>query len=829
MKREYGIILLPNSGGRSLPALCVSQGWVRVREDAARREGPEEANPLLERLFDLQEEAQAEERGVFSSSPLPSEAEVHTEYEVSDAKALVDKHRHQPLDAIVERVISGDRLLVRLLLSPTHHLQTLIAVAGIRTPSTRRVNSDGVELSPAEPFGDQAHGYVETRLLQRRVSVTLVGFSDQGQLIGSVVHPNGNIAHYLVQAGLGRCNDLHSVLLKGEMSALREAERAARYERKGIFKDTVTKPPTNRPVVECVVSRIINGDTLMVRTKAGHEKRISFSSVRQPKPSDPKQAPFAADAKEFLRKKLIGKHVTVTIDGKKPATEGFEEREVATVTLHGRNVTWSLLEAGYASVIRHRRDDDDRAADYDELLSAEELAQRRKEGMWTDKTPPPRRPLVDYSETLQKAKMKASVMRREGCFAGVVDFVKSGSRFTVLLPRDNAKLTFVLSGVRVPRSARNPEEASEPFGQEAHEFANRRLMQRDVSIYVDGTDKVGGFTGTLFVSGHNFAAELLKEGFATIHEYSVDQCRESHALYAAEGAAAKARKGLWHDWDPSKDIKEEEEQQRQRQQEENGQLSLNGNGLVEASAPERQVQYYNVTVTHVDPECRIKLQIIGDETQRLTAMMDDFRRYHMSGDAVRQAQNASDTPRVNQLVSAKFSEDDQWYRARVQRNNRMFESAQVVYVDYGNVEEVPWRSLRALPAAFGLDKLPAQAVDCGLSLVQLPPHNDYTADAIALLAQLTFNKPLVANRDAVVSNGKAWHVTLLDPAAAHDLNHSINAELVREGLAMAVRKPRAAWEKSASALESLRHLHSVEEEAKTERRGMWEYGDITED
>lgn len=817
MKREYGIILLPNSGGRSLPDLCVSEGWVRVRDDAARREGSDEPNELLDKLFHLQERAQAEEKGVFSPPPLPSQAEIETDYELVNAKALVETLGREPVEGIVERVITGDRLLLRLLLSASNHLQTLLAVAGIRTPSTRRVNADGVEISPAEPFGEQAHAFVEARLLQRRVSVTLVGFTDQGQLIGSVVHPKGNIAHYVLEAGLGRCNDLHSVLLKGEMTALRETERLARYEQKGIFKGVASKQPAARPVTDYIVSRVISADTLMVRNRAGEEKRISFSSVRQPKPSDPKQAPFVADAKEFLRKKLIGKHVKVAVDGKKPATEGFEERDVATVTINDTNVTFSLVEAGYASVIRHRRDDDDRSPDYDELVAAEELAQKKKEGIWSDKTPKQRN-IVDYSESLQKAKVQASVLQRQRRVPGVVDFVKSGSRFTILLARESAKLTLVLSGIRAPRSARNPDEASEPFGQEAHTFASRRCMQREVEIDVETTDKVGGFIGSLYINRENFAKSLLEEGLATVHPYSAEQSGHASELYAAEEKAKAARRGLWHDWDPSKDVEEQDK--------ENGDLGQSPESVDEASVPQRQVQYHNVTVTHIDPECRLKMQLIGEGTQVLAAMMNDFRKYHASPAAGQSS--ITPPPKSGTLVSAKFSEDVQWYRAKVRRNNREAQTSEVFYLDYGNVEDVPWKDLRPLPPQFSLQHLKPQALDSTLSLLQFPTAQDYTLDAIALIGHLTFNKQLVANRDAVAADG-TWHVTLLDPATSNNLNESINAEIVSEGLAMATRKPRAVWERSAAAQKTLQQLQELEEEAKRERRGMWEYGDITED
>ena len=37
-----------------------------------------------------------------------------------------------------------------------------------------------------------------------------------------------------------------------------------------------------------------------------------------------------------------------------------------------RNIAEQLIEKGLASVVRHRRDDEDRAPDYDKLIAAEQ-------------------------------------------------------------------------------------------------------------------------------------------------------------------------------------------------------------------------------------------------------------------------------------------------------------------------------------------------------------------------------------------------------------------------------------------------------------------------
>ena len=47
--------------------------------------------------------------------------------------------------------------------------------------------------------------------------------------------------------------------------------------------------------------------------------------------SDPKQAHYAIEAREFLRKRLIGKHVKVQVDYIRPRDGEYEERESVTI------------------------------------------------------------------------------------------------------------------------------------------------------------------------------------------------------------------------------------------------------------------------------------------------------------------------------------------------------------------------------------------------------------------------------------------------------------------------------------------------------------------
>lgn len=149
-------------------------------------------------------------------------------------------------------------------------------IAGIRCP-----RSDGNEAG--EEFGEEAKNFVEFRLLQRTVHVELLGLTPQSQLIGIVSHPRGNIAEHLLLEGLARCDDFHSTLLGARMARLRAAEKRAKDERLKMWKGHVVKKLDNTNSFDAVVLRIIWADQLIIRNKAGQEKKVSLSSIRGPK------------------------------------------------------------------------------------------------------------------------------------------------------------------------------------------------------------------------------------------------------------------------------------------------------------------------------------------------------------------------------------------------------------------------------------------------------------------------------------------------------------------------------------------------------------------
>ncbi|XP_042312715.1 tudor domain-containing protein 1 isoform X2 [Sceloporus undulatus] len=108
------------------------------------------------------------------------------------------------------------------------------------------------------------------------------------------------------------------------------------------------------------------------------------------------------------------------------------------------------------------------------------------------------------------------------------------------------------------------------------------------------------------------------------------------------------------------------------------------------------------------------------------------------------------------LCCAYFSDDGRWYRALV-KNAASVEVCQVLFVDYGNCEEVTMDNIRPISATFM--KLPFQAVKCGLSGVR-PVNDEWTKEATTTLQTFIAGKKLQAKVVSLINNSA--EVELID-------------------------------------------------------------------
>ena len=195
----------------------LSEGLVKLRPRSVKNATD---TGTYQRLVLLDEKAQEERRGLHSADPASAHVRDLT-WSLDDPKEFLDQHR-SPLNGIVESIRDGNT--VRCLLVPNYHLVS-IQLTGITCPTLKQQANAIPSIDDSLPI--EAKCFIEDRLLQREVTVVLHGVNHRN-LVGSVMHPNGNIALYLLKEGLVRCVDWSLVFLpQAERERYRAAEKHA--------------------------------------------------------------------------------------------------------------------------------------------------------------------------------------------------------------------------------------------------------------------------------------------------------------------------------------------------------------------------------------------------------------------------------------------------------------------------------------------------------------------------------------------------------------------------------------------------------------------------
>lgn len=438
-----------------------------------------------------------------------------------------------------------------------------------------------------------------------------------------------------------------------------------------------------------VVVEVFNGDAINVKLPNGQIKKVFFSSIRPPRdnravvgadgeevkaPPRPKnfrplyEIPFMFDAREFLRKKLINKKVQCVLDYISPARDNFPEKYCYTVLIGGQNVAEAMVAKGLASVVRYRQDDDQRSSCYDQLFAAENQAIKGQKGMNGKKDTATMRVndlTVDHSRIkIQYLPSWQRALRTEG----IVEFVASGSRLRLYIPKDSCLVTFLLAGISCPRSSRPalngvPAQEGEPFGDEALTFTRDRVLQRDVSVHIDTTDKNGtSVIGWLWTDNNtNLSVALVEEGLAEVH-FSAEKSEYYRQLKSAEDRAKAAKKNIWANY--VEQVVEEAPVVEEKE---------------EKGPVERKVNLEDVIVTEITETLSFYAQSCASGS-KLDNLMAKLHTDFQSNPPIAGAY----TPKRGDLCAAQFSADNQWYRAKVERvqDNK----AHVLYIDYGNKE-----------------------------------------------------------------------------------------------------------------------------------------------
>uniref|UniRef100_A0A8C8DYP0 Staphylococcal nuclease domain-containing protein n=1 Tax=Oryzias sinensis TaxID=183150 RepID=A0A8C8DYP0_9TELE len=760
--REYGMVYLgKDTTGENIAESLVNEGLATVRREGIRGNNPEQA-----RLCELEDQAKASKKGMWSEG-----GGTHTirdlKYTIENPRNFVDSLHQKPINAIIEHVRDGS--VVRALLLPDYYLVTVM-LSGIKCPTFKR-EADGTE-SP-EPFAAEAKFFTESRLLQRDVQIILESCPNQ-IILGTILHPNGNITELLLKEGFARCVDWSMAVYTQGAEKLRAAERSAKERKIRIWKDYVA-PTANLDQKDrqfvAKVMQVVNADAMVVKLNSGEYKTIHLSSIRPPRNEGEEKnkdkdkrfrplydIPYMFEAREFLRKKLIGKKVNVTVDyiraatGPGESTPAFSERTCATVTIGG-------------------------------------MAIKNGKGLHSKKEVPIHR-VADISGETQKAKQFLPFLQRAGRSEAVVEHVFSGSRLKLYMPKETCLITFLLAGIECPRSARNMPggmQVAEPFSDQAMLFTKELVLQREVEVEVESMDKAGNFIGWLHIEGVNLSVALVENALSKVH-FTAERSPYYKTLVSAEEQCRQRKEKIWANYE-EKPVEE----------------------VVHLSEEKERVPNYRpVFVTEISDNLHFYAQDVETGAQ-LETLMETMRAEIAAHPPVEGSYSA----RRGDYCLAKFA-DGEWYRARVEKVESPAK-VHVFYIDYGNREVVPSTRLAAMPPAFSTRTLPAQATEYTFAFIQVPLDEDARADVVDCIVRDIQNTQCMMNIE--YSGASCPHVSI----QFGDTKEDVGLGLVKEGLVMVdVRKEKHLQKIVTEYLNS-------QESAKSARLNIWRYGDFRAD
>ncbi|CAL9094210.1 unnamed protein product [Musa textilis] len=685
--------------------------------------------------------------------------------------------------------------------------------------SAQRLSASSASLTEVapHPFGREAKHFTETRVLNRDVRIVLEGVDKYSNLIGSVYYPDGDIAKdlalELLQNGFAKFVEWSANMKEDDAKRkLKAADLQAKKDCLRIWTNYVP-PVSNSKAIHDQnftgkVVEVVSGDCIIVADDAVPygsplaERRVNLSSIRAPKMGNPcrdeKPTPYAREAREFLCTRLIGHQVNVSMEYSRKVgmadgpntivsssadtrvmdfgsvflvkSEGDETSSPSPNQPGVTNVAEMVVSRGFATVVRHR-DFEERSNHYDAFLAAESRAINSRKGIHSAKDPPVMHITDLTTVSVKKARDFLPFLQRSRRHAAVVEYVLSGHRFKLLIPKETCNIAFSFSGVRCPGR-------EEPFSDEAIALMRRKILQRDIEIEVETVDRTGTFLGSLIA--------------------------DAHLLVQAELSAKHQKLKIWENYVEGQEV---------------------------SNGPSAETNQKEVVVTEVLGGGKFYVQNVGD--QKVAAIQQQLAALNIKeapvihsfspgkGDIVLAQFSVDNSWNRAMIVSGP--------RGAVASHNDNFE---VFYIDYGNQEIVPYSCIWPLDPA--ISSAPGLGQLCSLAFIKVPDlEDDFGQEAAEYLSECTLNnskefKAMIEERDT--SGGKArgqgsgtvLMVTLVDVEA----EFSINAAMLQEGLARLERKKKWDTREHKAVLDN---LEEFQEKAKRDRLNIWQYGDVQSD
>lgn len=872
--------------------LMASLGWAKCK-----RMKDEDKHALWHACKSAQDAATGRQLGLHL--PLrPSDIKKHTrnlDWQPS-VEALFQQFQNIPIKGIVEDVREGSTIRCEIYM-PTGDSQEIVSqmlwvcLSGIQSERMPKpVKIQRMEHDERTARGDkrgtfnrihptpnaiEAKTNVERRLLHQDVTITLQNYSKtENKVWGTVLLGQHDISVLLLRQGLSWTEGWSMAPESREQYM--QSEAIAQKEKKGRWAaEAPAKRKTRSPESEWVVTQVYNADCVQLSSikeisDGGkiEDKRAYLAHIKAPRENrqsgEGAADVYAWEAKEFVRKALIGKPIRVKTIYKKqfaarPGEKVAPQTEFVSISYdESKDIAYELVKQGLARVIR--TNEMTRADNYFQLSEQNEKASQQKIGVHGDdskyKEPSredltlPRMSNEQKRETKKREILRKSrsLMTRMGLkdnidlgnqgrsrddrmrnhsepLQAVVEYVFGATRMKVRITVDNKMYMIILflGGIRGMRG-QDLNEKERLLQRTSDEWVRKQVQQReDIYVVIESLDKNSNFVGHVLVGSggksKNLSFKLLEEGWVDIFIPAARRSKFGKRLINAEKDAKEARIGKWEGY-----VEIDETQ-------------YDPNVKRDPTMPKKPEKHrmegskLKANVTFVESATELFVVFTGE------------KQYDADYNAVTDYMGTVN-PASNQIQKSAFKTGDlvaglfsgAYYRCRISSIRNKDRIHNVRFIDFGN--RGPLKEAEILPlerfengrciAGANMKTIPALAKRCRLAGLKPPPEKsaDYCNSAGTFFAQNAYGA--VEIEVLQVKRERKFEVYAVE-ATKDGIN--LNEHMVEQGWCRVDERNWSMWGGGRNKAETkypkrLKTLTELQAAAQTKHHGMYQYGTV---
>lgn len=710
-----------------------------------------------------------------------------------DAAGFLKENKGQEVEAIVENVTNSA-------------IYTLF-IKGVNAYVKLNLRFVAIPSNKDQTLYRGGKAFAERLVLHKDVKVTLYSIDEStNTLIGDIVYDESkNLSTAVLKAGFSKLftQGTASYTIE-ELNAAKEAQATAKSTRSRIWKNEVESENTRsasetKQDFSGVCMQAHSGDSISVKDNStGQVERIFLGHIKAPNfakqgTEDPDE-PWAWQAKEYLRKTLVGEKVRCEFDYSKAMQKDNKQMNFYSVfkldEKNGKevNVNSDLLEQGYAKFVSVKATD--QTSKYEDVYKInEKKAKDGKLKMFSTKAPGN----LNYSDltTANKIKKKEmiSFLNNQKKLPCTVEYCYTSARYKLRIEKTRSMVLFSLLGITTFRKDPNNTDLHEKYLKLTLDFANNTILQRDCVCDITNADKMGNYFGYLYFKNVNFGTILLKEGLAIYNPNTITPVIYSNEYKNAEKEAQTNKKGIWA---------------------EEGVVNL---------LKDQDVS----NVTSLPPKFEEKNE---DVKLRITDYID-FNNFYVNFfpnniigkiENVLESYNSKKTKgiplekpiKLGTLCTARYNADDRYYRAKI-LNKTKDDKYRVEFIDYGTVDSVNAEDLIKIDSSIATFE--PQAHLCELAYLRYSANSmrralDKFPDFVNLDLVLPAKICYTYNTETATKTG-----VVIYQKTASDNSTTYHSDLLKIGY--------AKFDKRKKLPTYLSDLKEVEKKSETSGIGLW--------